>query len=545
MRKLLLWLLPLGIMLSSFTLRKPDADMLFYNAKIYTVNASFDKAEALAVKDGKIILTGTAEELRDKFNFAKEINLKGKYVYPGFIDAHSHFLGLGAVQLELDLRGAKSWEEVIKRCVEFYQKNKTINVLKGRGWDQNEWTNKQFPVNTELNRLFPGIPVLLKRVDGHAAIVNEYALQKTGLNTLTKIDGGELIKANGKLTGLLIDNAVDEVENNKQLFPDKQNDQLQQELDTAQKICLSKGLTSVCDAGITSLQAEFLKNAEHDIRIYAMLSINEENISRYMGQPYKTANLNISSFKMYADGSLGSRGACLLNDYSDQKNHRGFLLTPLDKMEEYVMRLSQSPFQLNTHCIGDSANRLILQMYSKHLAPGNNNRWRIEHAQVVNESDMDLFRMYNIIPSVQPTHATSDMGWAEKRLGRNRINDAYAYRKLLDRTRILALGTDFPVEDANPLHTFYAAVSRKDAEGKPIGGFLPSQALTREEALKGITIWAAFSAFEETEKGTLEAGKFADFVVLDADLLNDDLLKIRNAKVISTYINGKLVYSGK
>lgn len=519
--------------------------MLFFNAKIYTVNATFDKVEAMAVKDGRILQTGTTEELRNKFNFAKELDLKGKYLYPGFIDAHSHFLGLGAVQLELDLRGAKSWDEVIKRCIAFYQKNKKLKVLKGRGWDQNEWTNKQFPVNTELNRLFPDVPVLLKRVDGHAAIVNEYVLQKTGLNPLTKIDGGELIKANGKLTGLLIDNAVDEVENNKQLFPDKQDDQLRQELDTAQKICLSKGLTSVCDAGISSLQAEFLKNAMFDIRIYAMLSINEENMSRYMGQPYKTEHLNISSFKMYADGSLGSRGACLLNDYSDQKGHQGFLLTPIDKIEEYVMRLSQSPFQLNTHCIGDSANRLILKMYSKHLAPGNNSRWRIEHAQVVNEADLELFRMYNIIPSIQPTHATSDMAWAEKRLGKNRINDAYAYRKLLDRTRVLALGTDFPVEDANPLHTFYAAVSRKDAAGKPVGGFLPEQALTREEALKGISIWAAFAAFEEGEKGSLEAGKYADFVVLDADLMKDDLLKIRNAKVIGTYINGKPVYPVK
>lgn len=519
--------------------------MLFFNAKVYTLNSSFERVEAFAVKDGKIVQTGTAENLKAKFNFGKEIDLKGRYVYPGFIDAHSHFLGLGAVQLEIDLRGAKSWEEVVKRCAAFYQKNKTIKAIKGRGWDQNEWAGKQFPVNTELNRLFPDIPVLLKRVDGHAAIVNDYALRKTGLNTLTKIDGGALVKANGKLTGLLIDNAVDEIENNKQLFPDKQDDQLMQELDTAQKICFSKGLTSVCDAGISSLQAEFLKNAQHDIRIYAMLSANEENMSRYLSQPYKTATLNISSFKMYADGSLGSRGACLLSEYTDQKDHQGFLLTPMDKIEEYVMRLSQSPFQLNTHCIGDSANRLTLKMYSKYLSPGNNSRWRIEHAQVVNEADLELFRIYNIIPSVQPTHATSDMAWAEKRLGKNRINDAYAYRKLLDRTRILALGTDFPVEDANPLHTFYAAVTRKDAEGKPAGGFLPSEALTREEALKGITIWAAFAAFEETEKGTLETGKYADFVVLDVDLLNDDLLNIRNARVIGTYINGKAVYSGK
>lgn len=542
MKKILAVFLPLLVLISSFTLKKPTADVLFFNAKVYTVNALFEQAEAFAVIDGKIVQTGSVTELKARFNFTKETDLKGKYVYPGFIDAHSHFLGLGAVQLEVDLRGAASWEEVVKRCVTFYEKNKHVKNLKGRGWDQTEWNNKQFPVNTDLNRLFPHIPVLLKRVDGHAAIVNEYALQKAGLNTSTKIEGGDLLKANGRLTGVLIDNAVDAVELNKQLFPDKQDEQLKRELDTAQKICFCKGLTSVCDAGITSQQAEFLKTAGQQIRIYAMLSINEENISRY-NQPYKTPTLNISSFKLYADGSLGSRGACLLNDYSDQQHHKGFLLTPIDKIQTYIDRIAHSAFQLNTHCIGDSANRLILGLYGKALQPGNNRRWRIEHAQVVNDIDLELFRMNNIIPSVQPTHATSDMDWAEKRLGKERINEAYPYRKLLGSGGILALGTDFPVEDPNPLHTFYAAVARKDGAGKPAGGFLPDQTITRKDALKGMTIWAAYAAFEDTEKGSLETGKVADFVVLDVDLMNDDLLKIRNAKVIATYMNGKAVYT--
>lgn len=530
--------------LKAGTKRKPEAEILFYNGKIYTVNEAFERVEAIAVTKGKIVRCGSTAELRSLYDFAREINLEGRYVYPGFIDAHCHLMSLGAYQYEVDLRDTRSWDEVVKRCLEFYRKHPEIKALKGRGWDQNNWANKQFPDNTELNRLFPLIPVLLKRVDGHAAIVNDYVLKKAGYDTGTKVPGGELFIRNNLLTGVLLDNAVDRVEDNSSIFPPKDKKQLIKEFDTAQKICFSKGLTSVADAGIPRRIAEFYRSHEHAIRIYAMLNAHEENMD-LMDQPHKTDNLNISSFKLYADGSLGARGACLLQPYSDQKNSYGFLTTGQDEMEELVRRIAQSRFQLNSHCIGDSANRLVLSLYGKYLPPGNDRRWRIEHAQVINEKDLELFGQFNIIPSVQPVHATSDMTWAGKRLGDERIHSAYQYRRLLEHVRYIALGTDFPVEDVNPLHTFYAAVSRQDGSGKPAGGFLPDQRLSREEALRGMTIWAATAAFEEKEKGSLETDKFADFVVLDVDLLNDDLLKIRNARIIRTYVGGVLVYSSK
>lgn len=522
--------------------RKPEADILYYNAKVYTLNQAFAQVSAFLVTAGKIGETGEAVTLRAKYEIKKEIDLHGKFVYPGFIDAHSHFLGLGEVQFVVDLTGAKSWNEVVQRCKTFYDKNRNIKCIKGRGWDQNNWAGAQYPANDELNRLFGNIPVLLKRIDGHAAIVNDVVLQRAGYTITTTINGGDLIKQKGKLTGVLIDNAVDIVESNASIFPQKEFDELQKEQDTSEKICFSKGLTSVCDAGISHLQAEFLKQSQHKIRIYAMLSLNNENLDLYLDHPFKTDILNITSYKLYADGSLGSRGACLLQPYSDQPGHYGFLLTSQEQMEEYMHRIANSTYQLNTHCIGDSANRLIIGLYSKYLTPGNNRRWRIEHAQVVNPKDYQIMEQYGIIPSVQPVHATSDMTWAVKRLGEERIKDAYSYRSLMERNRFIPLGTDFPVELPDPLHTFYSAVSRKDKNGKPAGGFLPDQALTREEALKGITIWAAMAAREESEKGSIESGKFADFVVLDVDLMKDDLMKIRNAKILATYINGECVF---
>jgi predicted amidohydrolase YtcJ len=540
----LLSLLFWAVLAEASVKRKPEADILYYNAKVYTLNQSFVQVSAFLVTGGKIAETGDATALRAKYEIKKEVDLRGKFVYPGFIDAHSHFLGLGEVQFVVDLTGTKSWDEVIQRCKVFYDRNRGVKCIKGRGWDQNSWPGAQYPVNDELNRLFGNTPILLKRIDGHAAIVNDVVLQRAGYTTATTVNGGDLIKQKGRLTGVLIDNAVDVVESNPAIFPQKEFDELQKEQDTSEKICLSKGLTSVCDAGISSLQAEFLRQSQHKIRIYAMLSVNNENLDQYLDHPYKSDILNITSYKLYADGSLGSRGACLLQPYSDQPGHYGFLLTPQEQMEEYMHRIANSSYQLNTHCIGDSANRLIIGLYSKYLTPGNNRRWRIEHAQVVNRNDYHTMEQYGIIPSVQPVHATSDMGWALKRLGEERIKDAYSYRSLMERNRFIALGTDFPVELPDPLHTFYAAVSRKDKNGKPAGGFLPEQALTREEALKGITIWAAMAAFEEAEKGSIEPGKFADFVVLDVDLMKDDLMKIRNAKIVATYINGECVFGG-
>jgi len=519
------------------------ADILFYNAKVYTADSLNSTATAFIVKDGKFLAVGHEKELLLKYDVKEKIDIGWKYVYPGFNDAHAHFYAMGINQQQVDLTGTKSWNEVIERCKLFYDTHKGRS-LSGRGWDQNDWAVKEFPSNDELNKLFPDIPVLLKRVDGHAAIVNDFLLHQSSVTKDTKIDGGEILLNNGKPTGVLVDNAIDLVK--KFLLHISENEKRKALID-AEKICFENGLTSVCDAGqdkeIIDLIDSLQNAGELSIRIYAMINASEKNLEYYLKiQPYKTDKLNVCSFKLYADGALGSRGACLLEPYSDKKDHFGFLLSSKENLENTVRKISESKYQLNTHCIGDSANRLMLDLYSKYLKTKNDRRWRIEHAQVINENDFSCFGKFSIIPSVQPTHATSDMYWAGSRLGDERLKNAYAYKRLLQQNGWIALGTDFPVEPVNPFFTFYAAVERKDSSGFPSKGFQKENGLTREEAFYGMTIWPAKAAFEEYEKGSIESGKFADFIVLDYDLMKDDANKIRNANVLATYLGGKKVF---
>ena len=522
---------------------KEKVDVIYFNGQVYTVDSSLSKQEAFAIKDGQFIAVGSTIFIEKNYESTTKIDLKQHFVYPGLIDAHSHFYGLGRFMQMVDLTGAKSWDECVERCKNFYETNKP-SVLLGRGWDQNLWAKKDFPSNEKLNELFKNIPVLLKRVDGHAAIVNDFTLKLANINNTTEVNGGKVILQKNQPTGVLIDNAVDLVEN---VLPEISVADKIKALKIAEKHCFEYGLTSVCDAGldlpiihlIDSLQQQNLLN----MRIYAMVSLNNQNLKEALKiGVYKTEKLNVSSFKMYADGALGSRGACLLAPYADDIHNKGFLLTDINKMKAYVLQIAASKFQLNTHCIGDSSNRLILNLYSKVLGKNNDRRWRIEHAQVVNPNDFKLFGDYKIIPSVQPTHATSDMVWAKDRLGKNRIEHAYAYQELLKQNSWLPLGTDFPVEHVSPFYTFYAAIARKDSEGNPTPGFNVQNSLTREQALKGITIWAAKAAFEENEKGSIEAKKMADFIISDIDLLNEkDLTKIRNLKPNEVYSNGKRV----
>lgn len=522
---------------------KEKVDVIYFNGQVYTIDSLLSKQEAFAIKDGKFIAVGTTIFIEKNYESTVKIDLKQQFVYPGLIDAHSHFYGLGRFMQMVDLTGAKSWDECLERCKNFYDTNKP-SVLLGRGWDQNLWAKEDFPTNEKLNELFKNIPVLLKRVDGHAAIVNDFTLKLANINNTTLVNGGKVILQKNKLTGVLIDNAVDLVEN---VLPEISIADKIKALKIAEKHCFEYGLTSVCDAGlelpiihlIDSLQQQNLLN----MRIYAMVSLNNQNLKEALKiGVYKTEKLNVSSFKMYADGALGSRGACLLAPYADDIHNKGFLLTDINKMKAYILQIATSKFQLNTHCIGDSSNRLILNLYSKVLAKNNDRRWRIEHAQVVNPQDFKLFGDYKIIPSVQPTHATSDMVWAKDRLGKNRIEHAYAYQELLKQNSWLPLGTDFPVEHVSPFYTFYAAIARKDSEGNPTPGFNIENSLTREQALKGISIWAAKAAFEENEKGSIEAKKMADFIVTNIDLLNEkDLLKIRKLKPNEVYLNGKRV----
>jgi predicted amidohydrolase YtcJ len=526
---------------------KPKADLLIYGAKIYTVNETFDTASAMVITGGKIVAVGAAQELRAKYIFGEELDYGGKWIYPGLIDAHCHFYGLGQTTQQVDLTGTASWQEVIDRCKTFRAQHPNLVYLTGRGWDQNDWTEKAFPGNEALNTLFPDIPdipVLLKRIDGHAAIANTKALELAKITAQSKVSGGEFITKNGKLTGILIDNAVDKAD---AAMPKPSRELQIEALLEAEKLCVDYGLTGIHDAGqereiIELLDSLQLAGKIH-INVYQMVMATPQSIAYYLKKgPYHSAHLSVSSFKLVGDGALGSRGACLLHPYADMPLHSGFLLSSPTAIEAMVKQIAASSFQLNTHCIGDSTNRFMLNLYGKYLERQTNRRWRIEHAQVMNEADFDLFGKYHIIPSVQPTHATSDMYWAKERLGAERERGAYAYRRLLEQNGWMPLGTDFPIEYISPFYTFYAAVSRKDAKGFPEGGYYADQALSREEALKGMTIWAAKAAFEEKEKGSLEPGKRADFVVLDVDMMKDDLLKIRNTKALATFISGERVH---
>lgn len=534
-----LTILSLIILCFSCSDDKQTVDSIIINANIYTVDNDFNKAEAFAVKDGKFLAVGTSREIQSKYASENIIDAKGKTIVPGFIDAHCHFLGLGLDQQAVDLVGTNSFEDVMKRMLDF-QNEKQYDYVLGRGWDQNDWEDKTFPNKKLLDRLFPETPIALFRIDGHAVLCNQAALDLGNVTVNTTIEGGEIVIENGVLTGVLIDNAEMLVMNH---WPQPSRKDKVNALLAAQEICFDLGLTTVDDAGLDQDAIEIIdslqKAGDLKMRVYAMVSFNEKNVDYYLNKGIiKTDRLNVRSFKFYADGALGSRGAMLRAPYSDKPNHLGLLVTDLETFNKNAERIANSDYQMNTHAIGDSANRVVLLTYNKVLANKPDRRWRVEHAQVVSQEDFDLYK--NVLPSIQPTHATSDMYWAEDRLGSERIKGAYAYKQLLDAYGKVALGTDFPVERVSPFLTFYAALARQDLEQYPEGGFQKENGLTREETLKGMTIWAAYSNFEESEKGRIEAGKFADFIILEKDIMTVDQNEIPKIKVEQTFVNGEI-----
>ncbi len=544
MMKLFFLLFSFSVLLSCNT--KEKVDLLVYNGTIYTVDSSFSSKEAMVIKDGKIVETGTTAELQKKYSAAESIDAQGKFIYPGFIDAHAHFVGYGLGLQTVNLVGTGSWQEIIDKLKAFAAANPD-GWLIGRGWDQNDWAVKEFPDNKLLNELFPDRPVFLTRVDGHAAIVNQKALDAAGVKAGYQLTGGDVEIKNGQLTGLLIDNAVDLV---SAKIPAPTEEQFKKALQAAEQNCFAVGLTTIDDCGLDYQQALAIyalqQKRELKMRLYIMLSDTRANIDYlHSDRLTKTDRINIRGLKVYADGALGSRGACLLEPYHDKPNWSGFLLSSLNHFDSVAQVLRKRDLQMCTHAIGDSGNRSILNIYAKYLKGKNDLRWRIEHAQVVNPNDFNLFGANSIIPSVQPTHATSDMYWAADRLGAERVKGAYAYKQLLQQNGWLPLGTDFPVEDISTFKTFYAAVVRKDAKGWPEAGYQMENALTREEALRGMTIWAAKSNFEEKEKGSLEKGKYADFVILDNDLMKIADTAILNTTVLKTFLNGEKVYEKK
>jgi predicted amidohydrolase YtcJ len=539
------FLLLIAILTSCGTANREEAGLLIYNAKIYTVDGSFSIAEAMVVNNGAILEIGSSRQLLNKYNFKEKVDAGGGFIYPGLIDAHCHFYGYGTNLFRVDLQGTSSFQEVVERIKNYHQQHPDRWII-GRGWDQNEWEGKQYPDKRKLDELFPQTPVILQRIDGHAVIANSIAMEIAGISADKKIPGGIIEKFPGtnEASGILIDNAADVIL--AKVPPPSRNQQIEALLE-AQKNCFAVGLTTVSDAGLDKDVIELMDSLQKQgllkMRVYAMISAFPENLDYYLQKgPTKTSHLNVCSFKFYGDGALGSRGALMLEPYTDKPGHYGLMINEPSFYREYAQKLYDKGFQMNTHCIGDSAVRMMLNIYGEVLKTTNDRRWRIEHAQIVHPDDVKLFAKYNIIPSVQPTHATSDMYWAEERIGPERLKQAYALKTLMKQNGFIPNGSDFPVEDINPLLGFYAAVVRQDLKGFPEGGFQKENALSREEALKATTIWAALANFEENEKGSLEPGKFADFVILNSDIMAIPGKDIQKTKVLATYIGGERVF---
>lgn len=522
------------------------ADLIIHNARIYSCDDYFTVYEAMAIRDGKILQMGPEREILNGYKCDEVIDAEMQPIFPGFHDGHCHFLGYAKGLSEVNLVGSASFDEVIER-IQKYDSENDLNYISGRGWDQTLWKNDSFPTNEQLNALYPTIPVLIRRVDGHAALANQKALDLAHITPETKITGGFIGVDNGTLTGLLLDNAYDSV---AQAMPLLSADEKLAFLQKAQTNLFQQGLTSINDAGIEAIDRELFiqwyADGKLKIKDYAMLFPTTDNMefARKEGV-YNNENLTIRSFKVIADGALGSRGACLLSPYTDQHNYYGFLLKDSASLRGVTELAAEIGYQVNTHCIGDSANRLMLEIYTAAIQNLPDHRWKIEHAQVIGAGDFDYFEQVRIIPSVQPTHCTSDMRWAKQRLGDDRIKRAYAYKTLLKKAGRIVLGTDFPIENISALETFYAAITRMDKEGQPEGGFYPEEKLTREEALNGMTIWPAYSNFQDRQKGSLEKGKAADFVILTKDIMRIDPNEILTTFVVKTYLDGELVYDGE
>lgn len=532
----------------------PNGRWVLHNATIYTVNPDQPTAEALAIEGSRILQVGTNAEVIAAYPEARRVDAEGRTVIPGLIDAHAHLTGLAETKLKADLRGTTSKAEVLSVLEAFAESLPENAWLLGRGWDQNDWENNQgaFPTRSDLDEVFPDRPVWLQRIDGHASWANTAAMNVVGFDSLRALPnppGGRLVRDEaGEPTGIFIDEAEKLIDD---LVPEPSEAQMEFVLQEAIDEALRSGLTGVHDAGLDKREINRYKRAvdadEFDLRVYAMVGDMDSTFQHFCAEEQLDSyreKLTVRSVKFYMDGALGSRGAALLADYHDDLENQGLLQQDPDSFLVHIQEAMSCGFQVNTHAIGDRGNRVVLDAYETAVAavPGHVGRHRIEHAQVVAQEDIPRFAAQGVIASVQPTHATSDMYWAEERVGEDRIQGAYAWRSLLDTGARLALGSDFPVEQVSPLLGFYAAISRQDAEGWPEGGWFSTQRLTREEALRGFTLDAAYAAFQEDEVGSLEPGKIADFVVLSDDIMTIPAAEVLETRVLATYLGGALVF---
>lgn len=531
------------------------ADLVLRGGKIVTMNPKQPQAEAIAIVGRRIARVGSDREIEEMIGpHTRVIELRGRLVVPGFIESHGHLLGLGQSRLILDLRGTRSAEEVAERVARKAREAKPGEWILGRGWDQNEWPRKDFPTHEVLDRVAPQHPVYLTRVDGHAAWVNRRALELAGITRETADPpGGRLIRdAEGRPTGVLIDRAMNLV---ARLIPPRSREENKRALLLAIEECLRSGITSFHDAGASreaiELYKELLREGALRLRLYVMISGRDEALLReYLERGPEIGlgehHLTIRAIKLVADGALGSRGAALLEPYADEPTQSGLLILSEEEIYQIARRALAAGFQVNTHAIGDRANRIVLNAYERAFREFPNvrdPRFRIEHAQILDEADIPRFARLGVIASMQAIHATSDMPWVPARLGEARAREgAYVWRKLLQSGARIANGSDAPVEPLNPLLGFYAAITRQDERGNPPGGWFPDQRMTREEALRSFTLDAAYAAFEEHLKGSLEPGKLADLVVLSKDIMTIPPAEILRTAVDLTIVDGRIVY---
>lgn len=540
------------LFLALLALQQSPADLIVTNARIYTSDVNRPVAEALAVRAGVIAFVGSNRgALALAGPKTERLDLAGKTVIAGMVDAHAHLLNLGQALRTVDLVGTRSYDEVIARVVERAKTARAGEWIRGRGWDQNDWADTRFPTHAALSRAVPNNPVYLTRVDGHAALVNARALELAQVTAATADpSGGRLIRDSaGNPTGVLVDNAQAVV---GRVIPAASATELREQTLAAIAEANRWGLTGIHDAGVgpegIAVYEALAKEGRYNLRNYVMIRASDSVLDAFMKLGPRNGlyggRLWFRSIKITADGALGSRGAALLEPYSDDPGNTGLLTTPPERIKSVAVRALRAGFQVNVHAIGDRANRIVLDQFEAALreVPTADHRFRIEHAQILSYQDIPRFAELDVIPSMQGSHQTSDMYWAPNRLGVARLSGAYAWRSLLNTGVIIPNGSDFPVEAVNPLISFHSFITRQDAENFPAGGWMPEQRTTRQEALWSITLWPAYAAFMETESGTLTAGKFADFVVLDRDIMTVAPEEILRTRVLLTVLGGRTVY---
>jgi len=547
----MLYLLIFGVV--AFGCAKENADRIFINASIYTLNPANETANSIAVKNGRILFVGAEEKSYEYSNENTEIiDLKGATLIPGLADAHAHINGTGQLLQTLNFHGTTSSSEIIAMVRSAASRTPPGEWIEGYGWDENDWQEKKFPTSELLDKVAPNNPVVFSRVDGHAYWVNQKVLDLAGITPATPDpDGGRIVRLPGsnKPSGILIDNAKSPINDIKSK---PTYDLKKRRIVQALSYSLKLGLTTIHDAGSDSDEIKIYKElaleGKLNPRVYVMLNDDEKLKEKYFKVGPQIGlfdnHLTIRTIKLYVDGALGSRGALLLEPYSDDPENSGLSVTPESDIRIRFAEGIKHGFQMATHAIGDSGNHLILDIVEENLEGElqNDHRSRVEHAQIISLDDIQRFNRLGVIPSMQPTHSTSDMYWAEDRIGSERIKGAYAWRKLLDAGVVIPGGSDSPVESLNPLWGIYAAVTRQDHESYPEGGWQPEERMTMVEAVKMFSAWPAYASFEEDIKGTIEVGKLADFTILSKDIFKVDPSVLLETEVLMTVVGGEILY---